>query len=299
MMQREHDAWALQGMESDEAARGRELPLVTLRSRLASNNTPLRARLAAARVIEDHPMTHRAVALETAARASTIAQVAPPPVLASWLVSRAALDSFDPAVPLKERASRHQSALRTIAETPLIRADARAQAAIALLHAESGSHDDKTTSASREAAFRRIADMPELRADDAYKIGAKTRLAGMLVRDGHTEEARQAYASTGLPAGGCPVLDTGRAMRRTGASSGDFPMAAMQWGFSGWANIESIIGADRATAVRTLIAYPPFVFGTAAQGIARSTRYEPSFRPDVEAACGGQSVTTRFVIADN
>lgn len=298
LMQREHDAWTMQGAGADATAGLRDLPLATLRTRFAATGTPVRARLAAARAIEDHPMADRAVLRETARQASTIAKSAPASVLAYWLVSSATLDSFDPAVPQKERAERQGAALDAIAETPTIRAHARTQAAITLLRAEVGPDDDKAVRESKMTAYRRIADMPELPADDPYKVGAKVRLASTLVGDGRNEEARQVYASAGLPAGRCPVLDTGRTMRRTGADSGDFPDAAMQWGFSGWANTESTIGADRATAVRTLVAYPPFVFGPAAQGIARSTRYEPSFRPDAEATCGGQSVTMRFVMAD-
>jgi len=57
-----------------------------------------------------------------------------------------------------------------------------------------------------------------------------------------------------------------------------------------------VIGADRASAVRTLIAYPPFVFGEAAQGVARSMRYRASYRPASEAACGGQTVSVRFAL---
>lgn len=299
MMRREHDAWAVQGTGTESVAFLRALPLVTLRTRLAANGTALRARLAAARAIEDHPMADNAALRETAAQASTIAEAgqAPPSVLAYWSVSRAALDSFDPAVPLKERAARQESALTAIADTPALRADARAQASLALLRAEVVPSDDKQASDRKEAALRRVADWPGLPADDAFKVGAKVRLASVLSRAGRNEDARKVYAGVGLPVGGCPVLDAGRATRRTGASSGDFPTAAMEWGFSGWANTESIIGTDRATAVRTLFAYPPFVFGPAAQGIARSARYEPSFRPESEAICGGQSVTIRFVMA--
>lgn len=298
MMRSEHDAWAMQGTGSDQIAALRELPLATLKTRFGSNATALRDRLVAARAIEDHPMTDRAALRDTAGQASTIAGAAPPSVLAYWLVTRAALDSYDPAVPKKERAARQRAALTAIGETPAIRADARQQATIALLHAEVGSEDDKAMSAAREAALRRIADMPGLSADDPYKVGAKVRLASLLASAGRNDEARKVYAAAGLPAGRCPVLDAGRVVRKTGADSGDFPDAALQWGFSGWAITESIIGADRATAVRTLIAYPPFVFGAAGQGIARSTRYEPSFRPEAEAACGGQSVVMRFVMAD-
>lgn len=299
MMRREHDAWTRGAGADVTTLRG--LPLSALRTRFASNANDASARLAVARAIEEHPMTDRSLARETAAQAATIADArnAPAGVLAYWQTSRAALDSFESTVPLKQRAGRYLDALTAIAGSPALRGDARTQAILEILRAETAPSDEKNAEQRMEAAFRRVSDWPGLAAGDDVKVGAAVRLASLLSRKGRHEEALRVYAGAGLPAGRCPALDTGRAVRRTGADDADFPMTALDWGFSGWANVESVIGTDRASVVRTLFAYPPFVFGDAAQGIARSARYEPSVRPEAEAICGGQSLTIRFAMAED
>lgn len=61
-------------------------------------------------------------------------------------------------------------------------------------------------------------------------------------------------------------------------------------GFEGWARVEFDIAADGHTLTpRTVAAYPPFVFGDAAQKMIGATRFRSSFRPDNNTACTGNS----------
>lgn len=298
LIKREHDDWVASQLASQGDDALADLPLATLRARFAASGTGVPARLALARAIAEHRMADRVARRETAAQAVALAESAkaPPMVLGYWLLEQASLDAFDASVPVKERAVRYRGLLNAAAERPVIHGDMRAQAALALLSVETFSSDVKAERTQAEAVFRRIADNPALAPDDALRTGGRVRLANLLSNTDRADEARRVYADVGLPDGRCPILDAERAMQRSGADSGDFPMAAMNWGFEGWATTESVIGADRASAVRTLIAYPPFVFGEAAQGVARSMRYRASYRPASEAACGGQTVSVRFAL---
>ena len=61
----------------------------------------------------------------------------------------------------------------------------------------------------------------------------------------------------------------------------------MRWGFEGFAAVEAQVGTPgRPEQVRTVIAYPPFVFGEAAGGIVERFRFDPA------AAPGGMACAT-------
>lgn len=62
-------------------------------------------------------------------------------------------------------------------------------------------------------------------------------------------------------------------------------------GFEGWATAEYDITAQGEPAnVRIVNAYPAFVFSKSTEVIANRQKYEPSFRPDGSAGCGGQQM---------
>lgn len=304
-LKREHDAWASASSSSADAGTLRDLPLATLRARLfgtgAKDAGDVRARLAAARAIEDHARADFATIRAAAEQAVVLAAGAgvPPLVHAYWLLTAAASNMSDPAMSDKERLRGYERAIAAAADLPAIRADPRAHAATTLVRAQVLNDGTRKTRDQVEALLQSVAEGSALAADDDLRIGAKLRLASLLAADNRLGDARSLYASAGLPVAACPVLDIERTRSRTGGDSGDFPDAAMRWGFEGWATTESTIGVDRASAVRTLIGYPPFVFGSSAEGVARSSRYAPSFRPDSEARCGGQTAAVRFVIPDD
>ncbi|WP_294190867.1 energy transducer TonB [uncultured Sphingomonas sp.] len=127
------------------------------------------------------------------------------------------------------------------------------------------------------------------------KVAAMLQQANVRAAKGDLAGAKQAFAATGLTAEQCSLLGITPAMRSSGASSNDFPMAAMRYGFEGWVSTEFDIGADgRTLEPRAVIAYPPFVFDDAATGIMRDSRWTSSFRPEGALACAGRQVPVVF-----
>lgn len=67
------------------------------------------------------------------------------------------------------------------------------------------------------------------------------------------------------------------------------------WGFEGWVKFETDVGADgRTLNQRAVIAYPPFVFRESALKIARTMRFNKTYRPSGDAACSAFQGTFRF-----
>ncbi len=131
-----------------------------------------------------------------------------------------------------------------------------------------------------------IAD-PKLEKDDPLRVGALVRIASAEQRRGNLVGARSAFAATGLAADQCAVIDA-RPRVTDFPGSEAFPREAMMWGFEGWSQVQSDVGADgRPAAARTLLSYPAFVFSTAARDAAAQMRYEKTFRPDGALGCGG------------
>lgn len=182
---------------------------------------------------------------------------------------------------------------RPLYDDPIISADPRAAAAVRLEHAiELGEHRR-----GREARplLQQVRDMPGLRPADPIRVGALVRLSSVELGAGNVAAAQAAFDATGLTARQCALIDAGPGLRRTGASSADFPQEAMRWGFEGWAVVEHDVAADGKTLnQRATIAYPPFVFSPAATGVIEDMRYEKSYRPDGSLGCGGKSSRIAF-----
>ena len=141
------------------------------------------------------------------------------------------------------------------------------------------------------------ANDPRLPAGDPLKTGALVRLAALQAKAGDVLAARASYESTGLSAQQCALVDARPSMKRSGASSSDFPMEAMRWGFEGWVSVEFDIRPDGKTSgQRAVVAYPPLVFRDAAVGILKDARYEQSYRPDGAPGCGGAQQAIIFRI---
>jgi len=95
---------------------------------------------------------------------------------------------------------------------------------------------------------------------------------------GNMEAARTAHAAIGPAAQRCGIPP-----RAIGATWDweDYPRLALQWGFEGWAISEVTIAPDGSVIEgRTVMAYPPLVFGEAALEITRRPRRVPTFVPD-------------------
>lgn len=151
-----------------------------------------------------------------------------------------------------------------------------------------------------EATLRRVADDSRLAEHHSLRQVALLRLANLTASDGKLDEAHAYFMKTGLSEEQCSLIGVNPAMRSSGASSSDFPMEALRYGFEGWVNLEFDINANGTTAnARPVIAYPPFVFVDAASGMARDIRYQASYRPSDSLACSAYRETIRFQIPQN
>jgi tetratricopeptide (TPR) repeat protein len=139
-----------------------------------------------------------------------------------------------------------------------------------------------------------IAD-PALPADHPLKINALLQSATWAAQNKDFARAQEIFEQTGLSSEQCAIIGAVPAMKRNGASSGDYPMEAARMGFEGWARVEFDVDASgRTRQQRALIAYPPFVFSDAASIMAKDFVYESSYRPGGETACSAASQNIAF-----
>ncbi|MFW2829583.1 energy transducer TonB [Sphingomonas sp. ID0503] len=184
-------------------------------------------------------------------------------------------------------------ALQRYLTDPMVAADPVVSAAARLLAA-----DRRTLSApARRAMIEAVAKDDRLADRDPLRVGAWIRLANLQAQERDFAAAEQSFRKTGLEAEQCALVDARPVMKSSGASSADFPMEAMRWGFEGFTRIEYDITADGRTAnQRVVVAYPPIVFEAASLGVVRDTRYEQRFRPEGAIGCSGNAHTINFRI---
>lgn len=179
------------------------------------------------------------------------------------------------------------AAERWVARDPLLRNSVRLQ----ILRSYMERRDDfyaKTT------VNQIVADeaLPE---KDPIKIAALVQLANIEAANKQPAAAAAAYELTGLSAQQCALIDDGPLMRRTVASTSDYPKEASAWGFEGWSQVEYDIGADgKPRGARTVLAYPPEVFSKSSEGVVMRSRYTVSYRPAGDLACTGSTRRVRY-----
>ena len=137
--------------------------------------------------------------------------------------------------------------------------------------------------------------LPEAGGDGLIRTEALEIESGVHAARQDPAAARAAFEAIGPGAMRCGLPPR---QRRLSASSNDFPNDALRWGFEGWAVSEISASADGdAVQSRTVMAYPPFVFGESARRITDRARFEPSYRPD-PAPCPITRRRVRFVLPD-
>lgn len=168
-----------------------------------------------------------------------------------------------------------------------IASDPRAEAAIRLTSAEMQYRWNKDVRAAI-AHLIAIRDLPGLSPLDPFRTAALARLSSLQFVSGQAEQAQESFRLSGLTANQCALLDTPPRKKSGSASSNDYPEEALNWGFSGWTAQEYDIRPDgKTTNVRTIVSYPPFVFGAAGNTIAKRLTFEKSFRPEGDLGCSG------------
>jgi len=175
---------------------------------------------------------------------------------------------------------------RAVLRRPEVAADPLSSATVAMMLANGGS---QVRSAERTRMIDAVLASP-LPDTHPLKVAALLNRADLSAQSGDTDAAQAAFSRTGLSSDQCALIAPTPAVARQGATSNRYPTEALQMGFEGWARVEFDIAADGHTLTpRTVAAYPPFVFGDAAQKMIGATRYRSSFRPDNNTACTGNS----------
>ncbi len=139
-----------------------------------------------------------------------------------------------------------------------------------------------------------IAGGPEAARDSHIKTEAQEILVAIHAARREEAAARAVYDAMGPRAARCNVLPR---LRNWPFNNSEFPTEALRWGFEGWATSETSARPNGdGFGSRTVIAYPPFVFGAAAREMHDRMRFAPFFTPDA-APCVVSRVPIRFRIA--
>jgi hypothetical protein len=147
-------------------------------------------------------------------------------------------------------------------------------------------------------AFREAAAVAGLDDRDPIKVSALIQLASAEQAANNSAAAIAAYTQSGLSARQCALADS-KPPKVAGYTGSDaFPTEALRWGFSGWVVTEFDIAASGKTAdVRTLIAYPPYIFASSANKLIEGVKYRATFRPDGGLSCGASIERITFLDA--
>ena len=130
---------------------------------------------------------------------------------------------------------------------------------------------------------------------DPMRTAALLRIANQASAAKDLATAARAIDATGLTGEQCALVDVRPQAVNASIGSGAFPEAARRWGSGGFVRIGYDITADGATRnVRTIIATPPFVFGSASEKAVSRFRYQPVFRPGNTIGCSGNSQMIRY-----
>ncbi len=158
--------------------------------------------------------------------------------------------------------------------------------AAAMLHLHAFDHLFALGRAERAAdMLARLEALPGFGPDHPLRPQFAERRAAAAMAAG--DAAAAARIAAGVPAAAWECGVPPQRQRTAYSNDTDFPNEAMAWGFEGWAIMEAQVGPDgRPAPIRTLIAYPPFVFGAASERIVNRFRFAPAVAP------GGRACTT-------
>jgi tetratricopeptide (TPR) repeat protein len=136
-----------------------------------------------------------------------------------------------------------------------------------------------------------------LAADDPIRNVATLHLSLHDRRAGDFAAAQARIADAGLTDDPCSMLNVRPVPTNTRVSSEVVPDEARTWMFEGWVKEDYNIRADGTVKeVRTVIAYPPFIFGAAMERAVARFRYLPPTFGDTAMSCAGQTYTEQFVV---
>ncbi|UZK70391.1 energy transducer TonB [Sphingomonas sp. S1-29] len=221
------------------------------------------------------------------ARAIALAQAMQAPAPA---MGRLAITRIDNA---NERPSAWRKGQRAMLADPRYGADPLTASTLSLRIAAPGEGQREPEDAS--ALLDAVIAQPALDARHPLKIAARLRRANLAAKAGDLAAAQAQFQQTGLTEQQCALIGVKPALRSHGMGNSDYPMLASKIGFEGWVSLELDVSADGSTLrPRTLIAYPPFVFGESAVAAAKNFRFESSYRPSGGTACTASQHVIRY-----
>ena len=184
------------------------------------------------------------------------------------------------------------ASLAAMLQEPSIAGDARSAATVRLQLAQERSYREPLSSSKDLDA---IIEDKRLDPHDPLRVGALLQMAALKAQQKDLAGARHYYDQTGLNDQQCALVDAQPVKVRGTASERDYPEEAREWGLSGWARTEFDVRADGSTRnVRTVMAYPPFVFGPSIEQVVARQKYTQTFRPEGGLGCGGESFQQGF-----
>ena len=130
---------------------------------------------------------------------------------------------------------------------------------------------------------------------DPVRDVAILHLALLQRRAGDAAGADTKVKAAGLTPAQCMLFDVRPVVANNAVYSDDFPEEALRWGFDGYVRETFNIKADgHVENVRTLVAYPPFVFRSGAERSVAHFRYLAPVIDGVSAGCDGHAIIVRF-----
>ncbi|MCP8892970.1 energy transducer TonB [Sphingomonas faeni] len=192
----------------------------------------------------------------------------------------------------------YERTLTPMVSEPVYANDPQARAAIRLMMVD-GSVARTRKSDKNDTAIvtlRQVVDDKALRPNDPLRVGALIRIASIEERNGQIDAARATFASSGLTANQCAIMDAPPKMVSMPGPEA-FPMEAQRWGFEGWTQVQFDIGADgNVINQRALLSYPPFIFSEAGTKFFTKAKYAKTYRPDGGLGCGATTNRIHFML---
>lgn len=127
-------------------------------------------------------------------------------------------------------------------------------------------------------------------ADDPIRKVAILHIATLERRSGDSKAAEASISQAGLSPGQCSLMDVRPVVRKDSIGDEAFPNQALIWNFEGFVRVGYDIDATgRPTNVRTLLAYPPFIFDKATEKAVSGFSYLPPTIGGRAVGCTGHS----------
>lgn len=130
---------------------------------------------------------------------------------------------------------------------------------------------------------------------DSLRDVATLHLAALQRRAGDAGGADSKIKAAGLTRAQCMLFDVRAVVTNNSVYSRDFPDEALRWGFDGYVREDFDIDATgHVENVRTIIAYPPFVFRAAAEKTVARFQYLAPVIDGVSAGCDGHTIAVNY-----